>query len=27
VVAEPVTAESFAGHTCAEPERRAHKAP
>ena len=27
VVAEPVTAESFAGHTCAEPERRAHKDP
>ena len=27
VVAEPITAESFAGHTCAEPERRAHKDP
>ena len=27
VVAEPITAESFAGHTCAEPERRADKDP
>src|SRR5580692_4094732 len=27
VVAEPVTAESFAWHMCAEPERRAHEDP
>src|SRR5580692_9463374 len=27
VVAEPITAESFAGHTRAEPERRAHEDP
>lgn len=27
VVPEPVTAEAFAGHACAEPERRAHEDP